>query len=102
TQGQQSSPVVGMTLESDSGPGTAFGSPRAMSRFVDANVYMFHRNLFKVSQRPSQIRVTSSTGGQATGYVSDWLQDVTPLNRTPGYKSDFMDDYKTPEQAYDL
>ena len=55
--------AVGMTLENDQGPGTNFISARTMSRFVDSGEYMFHRNLFKVSTRPDQIRVTSSTGG---------------------------------------
>ena len=49
TQGAQTDPVVGMTLENDQGPGTNFISARTMSRFVDSGVYMFHRNLFKVS-----------------------------------------------------
>ena len=79
TLGNQTTPVVGMTLENDQGPGTNFISARTMSRFVDSGVYMFHRNLFKVSTRPDSIRVTSSTGGQAIGKVNDWLRDVTPL-----------------------
>src|SRR3954454_18427697 len=100
TEGAQSTPVVGMTVENDTGPGTAFVSPRAMSRFVDSGAYMFHRNLFKVPAKPSSIRVTSSTGGQAIGTVSQWLEDVTPLDATPGYQSDFLTDYQTPLQAY--
>ena len=95
TEGQQSSPVVTMQLANDAGAGTPFGAPRSMSRFVDSGQYMFHRNLFKLAVRPSQIQVTSSTGGTATGYVSNWLEDVVPLAATPGYKSDFVDDYKT-------
>ena len=71
-----------------------------MSRFVDSGVYMFHRNLFKLDARPSQIRVTSSTGGVATGFVSDWLEDVDPLTANPGYKWDFVDGYKHPQQLY--
>jgi hypothetical protein len=100
TQGAQTTPVVGMTLENDQGPGTEFISARTMSRFVDSGVYMFHRNLFKLATRPDMIRVSSSTGGVATGKVSDWLQDVTPLTETPGYQSDFVDEYKTPQQVY--
>jgi hypothetical protein len=99
TQGTQI-PAVGMTLENDQGPGTEFISARAMSRFDDSGVYMFHRNLFKLATRPDQIRVSSSTGGVAIGKVSNWLQDVTPLTATPGYQSDFVDDYKTPQQVY--
>src|SRR4051794_15628878 len=100
TQGAQANPTVGMTLENDQGPGTEFISARAMSRFVDSGVYMFHRNLFKLSRRPDKIRVSSSTGGVAIGSVSNWLQDVTPMTATPGYQSNFVDDYKTPQQVY--
>ena len=47
-----------------------------MSRFVDSGEYMFHRNLFKVSTRPNQIRVTGSgrhdeSTASTTGKVSD-------------------------------
>lgn len=79
---------VTMQLENDTGPGTEFESPRNMSRFVDAGEYMFHRNLFKVSTKPSRIRVTSvangETHGVAIGNVSQWLHDVTPLTENPG------------------
>ncbi|HEX6021971.1 MAG TPA: M14 family metallopeptidase [Solirubrobacter sp.] len=95
---------VTMQLENDTGPGTEFESPRNMSRFVDAGEYMFHRNLFKVSTKPSRIRVTSvangETHGVAIGNVSQWLHDVTPLTENPGYQSDFVDGYKHPQQLY--
>lgn len=106
TKGAQTAPAVGMTLESDTGAGTAFVSPRTMSRFVDSGEYMFHRNLFKVdsSAPPTQIRVTSTIGGvtdgQTVGKVSKWLDDVTPLTADPSFKADFVDDYKTPQQLY--
>ncbi len=100
TEGEQTTPVVGMTVANDQGPGTEFISSRTMSRFVDSGVYMFHRNLFKVATRPDLIRVTSSTGGVTTGKVSDWLRDVTPLTSLPGYQSDFVDDYQHPQQLY--
>ena len=100
TEGAQESPVVTMQLENDRGEGTEFGDARAMSRFVDSGEYMFHRNLFKLDERPSQIRVQSSTGGEAIGPVSDWLQDVEPLTADPGYQWDFVDDYKQPQQLY--
>ncbi len=101
TEGAQEDPEVGMQLEHDTGAGTAFGSARTMSRFEDSGEYMFHRNLFKVASRPYRIRVTSSTGGEATGFVSDWLQDVEPLTEDPGYVSDFVDGYKHPQQLYE-
>jgi Zinc carboxypeptidase/Chitobiase/beta-hexosaminidase C-terminal domain len=98
--GAQSNPVVTMQVENDSGPGTAFGSARTMSRFIDSGEYMFHRNLFKLNARPSQVRITSGNGGVATGFVSDWLEDVEPLTERPGYRSDFVDGYKHPQQLY--
>ncbi|MCW3819740.1 M14 family metallopeptidase [Micromonospora sp. DR5-3] len=101
TDGQQTNPIVTMQLENDSGAGTTFGFARTMSRFVDSGQYMFHRNLFKLDTRPNQIRVTSSTGGAATGYVSNWLEDgPPPLTANPGYQSDFIDGYKHPQQLY--
>ncbi|MEO3769252.1 M14 family metallopeptidase [Micromonospora sp. B9E7] len=101
TEGQQAEPIVGMQLENDSGKGTAFGFTRTMSRFVDSGQYMFHRNLFKLDARPSKIQVTSSTGGIATGVVSNWLENAPPpLTANPSYKSDFVDGYKHPQQLY--
>ena len=101
TQGAQTNPVVTMQLANDTGPGTDFGPTRNMSRFVDSGQYMFHRNLFKVDTRPHQIRVTSSTGGVATGYVSNWLEDVSPLTERPGYEWNIVDGYKHPQQLYE-
>jgi len=101
TEGQQADPIVGMQLENDSGKGTPFGFARTMSRFVDSGQYMFHRNLFKLDKRPDQIRLTSSTGGVTTGKVSDWLEDApAPLTDNPGYKYDFIDGYKHPQQLF--
>ncbi|SCF05396.1 Chitobiase/beta-hexosaminidase C-terminal domain-containing protein [Micromonospora viridifaciens] len=101
TEGQQANPIVTMQLENDSGAGTSFGSARTMSRFVDSGQYMFHRNLFKLDTRPNQIRVTSSTGGVTTGFVSSWLENGTPpLTANPAYKWDFVDGYRTPQQLY--
>ena len=102
TQGAQTTPVVAMTLENDTGAGPRSCRRATMSRFVDSGVYMFHRNLFKVSRHAAdQIRVTlAAPGGVAIGKVSEWLDDVTPMTADPGYKSDFVDDYKTPQQLY--
>ncbi|MFF5177793.1 M14 family metallopeptidase [Micromonospora sp. NPDC000316] len=101
TEGQQASPIVGMQLENNSGKGTPFEFARTMSRFVDSGQYMFHRNLFKLDARPSEIRVTSSTGGVTTGVVSDWLENApSPLTEKPGYQSDFVDGYRHPQQLF--
>ena len=90
-QGAQTTPVVGMTLESDTGEGTAFVSPRNDVRFVDSGEYMFHRNLFKVDDKPPNADPRHSTisgviDGQTIGKVSKWLDDVTPLTADPNYK----------------
>jgi hypothetical protein len=101
TEGQQTDPIVGMQVENDSGKGTSFEYARTMSRFVDSGQYMFHRNLFKLDKRPSQIRVTSSTGGVAVGSVSDWLENApAPLTANPKYQWDFVDGYRHPQQLY--
>jgi len=101
TEGAQADPIVGMQLENDSGKSTPWGYARTMSRFVDSGEYMFHRNLFKLDARPYEIRVTSSTGGVTIGKVSDWLEDAPPpLTERPGYKSNFIDSYKHPQQLY--
>ena len=101
TQGAQTNPVVGMTLENDTGPGTAFVVAARDGRFVDSGAYMFHRNLFKVAAKPSQIRVTSQhrRAGDRQRLASG-SRTSRRWTRTPGYQSDFIDDYKTPLQAY--
>ena len=57
-----------------------------------------------MNKPPKRIRVTSTitgvTDGQTIGTVSKWLDDVTPLTANPNYKSDFVDDYKHPQQLY--
>src|SRR5262245_45205971 len=98
--GQTTTTNIGMQLSNDTGPGTPLGPARTMQIFTDSGVYMFHRNLFKVSLRPSTIKVTSPLG-EATGFVSDWLEDpVTPMVDAPGYKSDFVPVYTPPEPTY--
>ena len=54
--------------------------------FVDSGVYMFHRNRSRCSQRPSQIRVTTSTGRPArrSARSPTGSRDVTPLTADPG------------------
>jgi Zinc carboxypeptidase/Chitobiase/beta-hexosaminidase C-terminal domain len=100
----EADPLVTMQLENDGGAGTEFGFARTMSRFDDSGEYMFHRNLFKLDRRPSQIRVTSIRNGiatgEATGFVSDWLEDVAPLTARPGYQWDYVDGYKHPQQLF--
>ena len=50
TEGAQTTRSSGCSSRTTTGAGTAFGSARTMSRFVDSGAYMFHRNLFKLDQ----------------------------------------------------
>jgi len=95
---------AGVTLVAtwDAGPGTEpdSGGMATMSRFVDAGAYMYHRLLVPVKAgRPSTVTVTSSLGGQASAFVSDWLTDVKSPN--PHYAKDFIDHYMTPSEVYE-
>ena len=49
---------------------------------------------------PRHVDDRERTDGQTIGTVSKWLDDVTPLTADPNYKSDFVNDYKTPQQLY--
>jgi hypothetical protein len=100
-QGQTSNQQL--TVERDSGPGTAFGSggTQNISRFVDAGVYLYHRGASTVTTRPDRIRITSPTGDVAFATVNERL----PL---PGhdpdegpYLKDFVTSYLTPTELYD-
>jgi hypothetical protein len=92
-----------LTVERDSGPGTDFGTggSQEISRFVDADVYLYHRGAAPVSPRPSRVRIVSPTGGVAEATVSDWL----PLPGDPpadgAYLTDFVTRYLTPAELYE-
>lgn len=100
-QGQTSNQQL--TVERDSGPGTAFGSggTQNISRFVDAGVYLYHRGQSQVATRPDRIRITSPTGDVAIAKVNDWLPlpDEDP-SESP-YFTDFITSYMTPTELYD-
>lgn len=92
---------VTMRVAWDVGPGTdpGDGGTASMSRFTDAGQYMYHRILIPVGARPHQVTVSSSQGGQATRYVSDWLYPVPPEG--DHYVSDFIDRYMDPTEVYE-
>ncbi len=107
-EARSTNPALDMYVQHDAGPGTGFGTPIEMEPFFDESanvpgtddpVYMFHRLEARPDQRPSRIRVTSSAG-EAVGTVNDWLGDVTPMTAAPGYRSDFIQEYKHPQQLY--
>lgn len=101
-QGQTSSQQL--TVERDSGPGTAMGSggTQNISRFVDAGVYLYHRGASSVSTRPEYIRITSPTGDVAVAKVNDWLP-IEGDDEFKGdvYEQDFITSYLTPTELYD-
>ena len=72
-----------------------------MQIFTDSGVYMFHRNLFKVSVAAERRSASRARSAPPTGFVSDWLETpVTPLTDLPGYQSDFIPIYTPPEAVY--
>lgn len=101
TTSSATSPVI--TVEWDSGPGTAVGSggSTTLSRFTDAGVYMYNYREFSVATRPSVVRFTSSAGGEATATVQDWLPIDDKGNRRDPYEKSFVHAYLTPQELYD-
>jgi hypothetical protein len=92
-----------LTVQRDSGPGTAMGSggSQNITRFVDANVYLYHRGAAVVSTRPDTVQITSPTGDVATAKVTDWLPIEGEPEVSPDYQSDFITSYLTPTELYD-
>ncbi|MEO9325645.1 M14 family zinc carboxypeptidase [Nocardioides sp. C4-1] len=105
--------TTALTVERDSGPGTAMGSggTQNITRFVDAGVYLYHRGAAAVATagdpavavRPDKVRITSASGDVAEATVRDWLptpEDDDPF-KGPGYQQDFIGSYHDPTQLYD-
>lgn len=100
---------VTLTVAWDTGPGTPMGSggTTTLSRYVDAGVYMYHRELFTVGEpgaegpRPHKVLVTSNLGGEDTAYVSDWLVSGNSLRENPAYQWDFISGYMDPTELYE-
>ncbi|SCL72180.1 M14 family metallopeptidase [Micromonospora peucetia] len=99
-QGQTAADTL--TVERDSGPGTAIGSggTQTISRFVDAGVYLYHRGAANVTSRPDRIRITSPTGDVAVAKVREWLPTPGSGPEGPGYQKDFVTSYLTPTELY--
>ena len=91
-----------LTVERDSGPGTEIGSggTQAISRFVDAGVYLYHRGASLVTSRPDYVRITSPTGDVAVAKVQEWLPIPDTNPEGPGYQKDFVTSYLTPTELY--
>ncbi|MEV0154075.1 M14 family metallopeptidase [Micromonospora sp. NPDC050686] len=99
-QGQTSTSAL--TVQRDSGPGTAIGSggSQNISRFVDAGVYLYHRGAATVTARPDRIQITSPTGDVATATVKEWLPIPEENPEGAGYQKDFITSYLTPTELY--
>lgn len=91
-----------LTVMRDSGPGTAMGSggSQTISRFVDADVYLYHRGASLVTARPDQIQITSPSGDVATAKVTEWLPIPADDPEGPGYQKDFVTSYLSPTELY--
>jgi hypothetical protein len=92
-----------LTVAWDSGKGTEIGSggTATMSRFTDAGQYMYHRfnEPLPLTVTPSQVRITSTSGGSVTVPVTKWLGE--PRKKpNPHYVSDFVDHYMDPTEVY--
>ncbi|MFD0853173.1 zinc carboxypeptidase, partial [Actinomadura adrarensis] len=92
-----------LTAAWDSGPGTEIGSggTATMSRFTDAGQYMYHRfnSPLPLNATPSQVRVTSTSGGSVTVPVKKWLGERRK-KPSPHYVTDFIDHYMDPTEVY--
>ncbi|WP_239126622.1 M14 family metallopeptidase [Asanoa siamensis] len=99
-QGQTSTSAL--TVQRDSGPGTAMGSggSQSISRFVDAGVYLYHRGASTIATRPDRIQITSPTGDVANVQVKEWLPVPAESPEGPGYQKDFVTSYLTPTELY--
>jgi hypothetical protein len=100
-QGQTSTSTL--TVSRDSGPGTEMGSggTQAISRFVDAGVYLYHRGAATITSRPDKIQIVSPTGDVAVAQVKEWLPIDGDSPEGPGYQKDFVTSYLTPTELYD-
>lgn len=101
-----------LTVQKDSGPGTPMGSggTQALSRFVDAGVYLYHLGATNVhvdvrgeAVRPDRIQITSPSGDVAIARVSDWLPTGSEQDpfKGAGYQEDFISKYLVPSELYD-
>ncbi|HZM81831.1 MAG TPA: M14 family metallopeptidase [Candidatus Limnocylindrales bacterium] len=91
-----------LTVQRDSGPGTPMGSggSQTINRFVDADVYLYHRGASLVTARPEYIQITSPSGDVATAKVAEWLPIPGDDPEGPGYQKDFVTSYLTPTELY--
>jgi Zinc carboxypeptidase/Chitobiase/beta-hexosaminidase C-terminal domain len=90
-----------LTVSWDSGPGTPIGSggTAELDPFVDADVYLYHREQIEIDERPTMVEVTSSSGGSATAEVEEWLPPDDDPDPEPYFK-DFVDRYMDPTELH--
>jgi hypothetical protein len=67
--------------------------------FVDDGKYLYHTGLFRVTDRPSSVRVASANGGVDTLPVKDWVsKDGKGFPAT--FQKDFNTHYVDPQEGY--
>lgn len=73
-----------------------------MSRFVDANTYMYHRFTANVGNNPpARVRVVSTGGGQAERDVTRWPNQDSRFNFGDGFLAGFVTGYMNPTELYE-
>ncbi|MEV5753930.1 M14 family zinc carboxypeptidase [Actinoallomurus sp. NPDC052308] len=92
-----------LTASWNGGAGTPPGSggTATMSRFTDAGQYMYHRfnTPLAIDVTPTEVTVTSTSGGSVTVPVKKWLGEPRKAP-SPHYVSDFVDHYMDPTEVY--
>lgn len=86
-----------LTALRDSGPGTEIGSggEQTLGRFFDVGVYLYHRGMAEVDERPEYVEVVSPNGGSDIAEVTEWLPDPDDPAKPPPF-TDFVTAYMTP------
>jgi hypothetical protein len=70
-----------------------------LQAFVDDQKYLYHTGLFRVTDRPSSVRVASANGGVDTLAVKDWVsKDGKGFPAT--FQKDFNTHYVNPQEGY--
>lgn len=85
--------------------GGSYGSSTTMSKYTDANQYMYHRVLVRIGALgtttpvPAMVRVASSTGQFSEGNVNAWVDGGLPPLAS-GYLKGFFTHYMDPTEVY--
>lgn len=94
-------PTLAVAWKADGG---SYGTATTMSKFTDANQYMYHTSLIRIGAAgsttpvPASVRVASSTSATAEGPVNVWVPGSDPLPAS--FLKDFTTRYMDPTEVY--